>query len=382
MILALWIAVTDFRRCARAYSNANFAIRRDARAVITLILSTTPGAISCSIPQYRSSVFSRTTIRSTLLNGVCTPAKFIVGRTLAYRSKVRRRCTLIERHPSATRVSSGPLSATRVRLSDSISASGTGVPKRRNAFIPAACRSHSSLIPVASITASAALTTSGPTPSPGIKVTARPPAEDVRPVFREGVAFIVFFTVLNVARTSSPLPARKRIEGEGPYTARSFARDSRFWFCLSLSSEVMQRFLRKGEGAGFDHSSLSLIIYQPHKNVADIGPGRPRHEQPAGRLEKVVRIVARQRGRGADSRALAVLDRSWRRECARSIGWAVDSVGPREQRRDSAPGPDLQQLDTHRERALLGASALAAAAHRDHRLTARDDAHPLIRDPA
>jgi hypothetical protein len=61
------------------------------------------------------------------------------------------------------------------------------------------------LIPVASITASAALTTSGPTPSPGIKVTARPPAEDVRPVFREGVAFIVFFTVLNFARTSSPL---------------------------------------------------------------------------------------------------------------------------------------------------------------------------------
>src|ERR1700721_3399802 len=97
------MAVTDLRRWVRAYSNANFAIRRDARAVITLILSTTPGAISCSIHEYRSSVFSRTTIRSTLLNGVCTPAKLIVGRTLAYRSNVRRRYTLIGRHPPATR---------------------------------------------------------------------------------------------------------------------------------------------------------------------------------------------------------------------------------------------------------------------------------------
>src|SRR5271155_695883 len=201
------MAVTDFRRCARAYSNANFAIRRDARAVITLILSTTPGAISCSIPEYKSSVFSRTTIRSTLLKGVCTPAKFMVGRTLAYRSNVRRRCTLIERHPSATRVSSGPLSATRVRSSDWISASGTGVPKRRNAYIPAACRSQSIAAPVASITANAALTTSGPTPSPEISVTARLPEVCLETALREGIDFFFVFAIF-----LSPLPARERMK--------------------------------------------------------------------------------------------------------------------------------------------------------------------------
>src|SRR5260370_13530298 len=35
----------------------------------------------------------------------------------------------------------------------------------------------------------------------------------------------------NLARCSSPLPVRERIEGEGPYIARSFARDSRFCSC-------------------------------------------------------------------------------------------------------------------------------------------------------
>src|SRR5580692_17414 len=34
----------------------------------------------------------------------------------------------------------------------------------------------------------------------------------------------------NFAQASSPLPEKERIEGEGPYTARSFARDFRFYF--------------------------------------------------------------------------------------------------------------------------------------------------------
>jgi hypothetical protein len=42
----------------------------------------------------------------------------------------------------------------------------------------------------------------------------------------------------NQARRSSPLPIRERIEGEGPYTARSFARDSRF---CSYSESVRRR---------------------------------------------------------------------------------------------------------------------------------------------
>src|SRR5579863_5910089 len=38
---------------------------------------------------------------------------------------------------------------------------------------------------------------------------------------------------------SSPLPERERIEGEGPYAARSFARDLRFWLCLNVFAEKL-----------------------------------------------------------------------------------------------------------------------------------------------
>jgi hypothetical protein len=64
MMLALWIAVTFLRPCRFAYSKANSLIRRDAFSVITFRLSTTPGTTSCSSPEYRSSVFSRTMTRS------------------------------------------------------------------------------------------------------------------------------------------------------------------------------------------------------------------------------------------------------------------------------------------------------------------------------
>ncbi len=51
MMFALWMATT-FRRCSRrASSKAKRAMRREARAVITLTLSTTPGAIVCSMPE-------------------------------------------------------------------------------------------------------------------------------------------------------------------------------------------------------------------------------------------------------------------------------------------------------------------------------------------
>ena len=36
---------------------------------------------------------------------------------------------------------------------------------------------------------------------------------------------------------SSPLPVRERIEGEGPFTARFFSRDLRFWLWLNASTE-------------------------------------------------------------------------------------------------------------------------------------------------
>ena len=51
MMLALWMATTFRRRSRRASWKAYSAIRREARAVITFTLSTTPGAIWCSMPE-------------------------------------------------------------------------------------------------------------------------------------------------------------------------------------------------------------------------------------------------------------------------------------------------------------------------------------------
>ena len=50
MMFALWMATTLRRFSRLTRSNVNSAMRREARAVITLTLSTTPGATSCSIP--------------------------------------------------------------------------------------------------------------------------------------------------------------------------------------------------------------------------------------------------------------------------------------------------------------------------------------------
>ena len=80
MMLALWIAVTLRRPWRTACRKANSAIRVEARAVMTLTLSTTPGEIWCSMPAYRSSVFSRTTTRSTAENSDLTPAMLRIGR--------------------------------------------------------------------------------------------------------------------------------------------------------------------------------------------------------------------------------------------------------------------------------------------------------------
>ena len=82
-MLALWIAVTFLRPALRAYSNANRAMRVDAFSVMIFRLSTTPGMISCSSPAYRSSVFSRTMIRSTSVKRLTMPGRFFTGRRLA-----------------------------------------------------------------------------------------------------------------------------------------------------------------------------------------------------------------------------------------------------------------------------------------------------------
>ena len=65
MMLALWTAVTLWRPLATAYSKANRAIRSDASRVMILMLSAASRPTMCSMPAYRSSVFSRTMTRST-----------------------------------------------------------------------------------------------------------------------------------------------------------------------------------------------------------------------------------------------------------------------------------------------------------------------------
>src|SRR3954466_11436483 len=93
------------------------------------------------------------------------------GRMLAYRSKLLRSATLIERYPSPTGVSSGPLRAMRVRLMESSVSSGIGSPYLATADMPATCSSHSMSAPAASRSRTVARLIDGPMPSPGIRVT-------------------------------------------------------------------------------------------------------------------------------------------------------------------------------------------------------------------
>src|SRR5690242_11528465 len=77
----------------------------------------------------------------------------------------------MERYPSPTGVSSGPLSATRVRLIESSVLSGIGSPYFATADMPAARSSHVMPASAASRSRTVARLIDGPIPSPGIRVT-------------------------------------------------------------------------------------------------------------------------------------------------------------------------------------------------------------------
>src|SRR4051812_18236659 len=112
-------------------------------------------------------------IRSTSSKRVRTPSYVLHGRTCAYRSSALRSPTLTERKPPPTGVVIGPLIATPVRRIDSSVVSGSGLPPCWSITSAPACwTSHSNSTPVASTTRRVASMSSGPVPSPGIRVTA------------------------------------------------------------------------------------------------------------------------------------------------------------------------------------------------------------------
>ena len=78
---------------------------------------------------------------------------------------------MTERNPVPTGVVIGALRATLVRRHDSMTLSGTGVPSLAMMSTPASSTSHWMSTPVASMQNLVASASSGPTPSPGIRVT-------------------------------------------------------------------------------------------------------------------------------------------------------------------------------------------------------------------
>src|SRR5688572_6214182 len=95
------------------------------------------------------------------------------GRRLAKRSNSLRSATLTLRKPLPTGVVIGPLIATRVRATESRTYLGSGVPCFGMTSAPASTVSHSIFTPVASTIRRIASVSSGPVPSPGIRVTVR-----------------------------------------------------------------------------------------------------------------------------------------------------------------------------------------------------------------
>ena len=171
MMFALCTAVTFFLPNFRAYSKANTAIRVLAFSVMIFSDSTTPGTTSCSSPEYKPSVFSRTMIKSTSPNRDGTPGRLRTGRRFAYRSRIFRSRTLTLSNPLPIGVSTGPFNATRFRRTDSMTSSGSDDPDKSCAGPPTTNLSHSIRTPAASTMRTTAAQTSGPMPSPGINVT-------------------------------------------------------------------------------------------------------------------------------------------------------------------------------------------------------------------
>src|ERR1035437_7474486 len=105
------------------------------------------------------------------LKRVFRPGSIRTGRKFTYSPSFLRSATLMLWWPPAMGVAVGPLRPTRVASSEAKTSSGINWPCSASALMPACTRSHSISTPVASIARTVASATSGPMPSPGIKVT-------------------------------------------------------------------------------------------------------------------------------------------------------------------------------------------------------------------
>src|ERR1700733_2558457 len=104
-------------------------------------------------------------------NRVATPGSDRTGLTFAYRSSFFRSATLTLANPPPIGVVTGPFNPTRVRSRLSRTSCGNETPALRITSSFSSTTSHSIATPVASTARRAAEETSGPIPSPGIKVT-------------------------------------------------------------------------------------------------------------------------------------------------------------------------------------------------------------------
>src|ERR1700737_2955199 len=129
-----------------------------------------------------SSVFSRTITKSRSSRRLRAPLYALTGRTSAKRSSSCRSATFTLRNPLPIRIVIGPLRATLFLRIDASTCSGSGVPNSAIALSPAFWTSQSNWTPVASSTLTLASQISGPTPSPGTRVTECRPNQDL-PVF-------------------------------------------------------------------------------------------------------------------------------------------------------------------------------------------------------
>src|SRR5678815_1012876 len=200
MMFALCPSVTLRRPCAPTNSSANRTIRRAPVTEIGFTVnpessrSSRPESrrstsrssrasgvpFANSMPWYRSSVFSRITTMSTSGYRIGNPASEREGRTAANRSSACRSSTFTLRNPDPTGVVIGPLIATRESRIRSRTRPGRGVPSRSRTSAPASSIAHSMGTPLASSTRRVASETSGPMPSPGIRVTRCATAEPYR----------------------------------------------------------------------------------------------------------------------------------------------------------------------------------------------------------